>query len=304
VSRESRLFGGRPRISTISATFALAIVTALLPQQALAWGREGHRIVADIAESRLTATAKAQIRTLLDGDPESAGKSLADMASWADEQREADVDHQFSAWHFVRIPLDHGYPVYVPARDCAVDQCIVAQLERLPALLADPHQSQRDRRLALLWIDHLVGDLVQPLHVTNDADYGGNDVKVLDYCDLDPSCPQNPKWRTLHALWDDGLIRIDMRARRVSTDQFAQMLGMSITRQNEQDYLTHSVREWLGDSLRQAWYVAYGKLPPHQPGSSRLTVGPGYVAAVMPTVEAQLIKGGMRLAAMLNQSLR
>jgi len=301
MSRDSRWSGSR---GAAAAAIAMTLGITALPGEAQAWGREGHRIIADIAETLLTSAAANQVRQLLDSDPESAGRSLADMASWADDLRDVDLTHQFSAWHFVRVPLDRGYPVYVPARDCAADQCLVAQLERLRAVLADRRQPTAERRLALLWVDHLVGDLMQPLHVSDDRDYGGNDVKILDYCDLDPACPPVQKWRSLHAMWDDGLIHIDMRRRGASADQLGQVLRLSVTRQNEQDYLTHSIREWLGDSLRQSYEIAYGQLPPHHPGYSKLTLGLGYVAAVMPTLEAQLQKGGLRLASLLNQSLR
>ncbi len=64
--------------------WAMAIVGLMLTQTAgWPWGRTGHRVSAIMAESRLTPTALAAVRSLLE-----SGKSLADASTWADEQRE------------------------------------------------------------------------------------------------------------------------------------------------------------------------------------------------------------------------
>jgi hypothetical protein len=49
----------------------------------LAWGREGHRLTALVAQQYLTAEARAQIAELLHGE------SIADIASWADDRNAA-----------------------------------------------------------------------------------------------------------------------------------------------------------------------------------------------------------------------
>lgn len=61
-------------------------------------GGDGHKIVANVAEARLTLAAKAQVDALLDG------AHLADVASWADEVRRDRP--ATSRWHYVDIPYD------------------------------------------------------------------------------------------------------------------------------------------------------------------------------------------------------
>ena len=73
-----------------------------------AWGAQGHRLVARIAEGRLTPVARQNVRWLLDG------ASLADVAAWADEQE--DELRQTSSWHYVNIPSSAGG--YDRNRDC------------------------------------------------------------------------------------------------------------------------------------------------------------------------------------------
>jgi S1/P1 Nuclease len=58
---------------------ACLIQFALLTQ-AHAWGPEGHSIVAEIAQRRLSPEAAAKVREIL-----GENASLASIASWADE---------------------------------------------------------------------------------------------------------------------------------------------------------------------------------------------------------------------------
>src|SRR3954470_24595418 len=60
---------------------AVVALTLALAAPALAWGRDGHRIVADVAAAGLGDPAKAKVAELLDG------KSMAQVALWADDMR-------------------------------------------------------------------------------------------------------------------------------------------------------------------------------------------------------------------------
>ena len=57
------------------------LLPLLLPSLCLAWGGEGHQIVALVAEEHLTPAAKTAAKDLLDG----ANISDAEVANWADE---------------------------------------------------------------------------------------------------------------------------------------------------------------------------------------------------------------------------
>src|SRR5262245_14511939 len=62
----------------------LLIVTATAGTEARAWGREGHRIVADIAERYLAPEAARQVQALLALENKT---SLVEVADWAEEIR-------------------------------------------------------------------------------------------------------------------------------------------------------------------------------------------------------------------------
>jgi hypothetical protein len=64
--------------------FAVVVAfTYLLSGHAFAWGQEGHSIIAEIAQRRLTPQAAAVIEQLL-----GKGHSLASISSWADDIRD------------------------------------------------------------------------------------------------------------------------------------------------------------------------------------------------------------------------
>ncbi|HJW39898.1 MAG TPA: S1/P1 nuclease, partial [Rhizomicrobium sp.] len=164
---------------------------------AFAWGPEGHSIVAEIAQRRLSPAAAASVETIL-----GKGHSLASVASWADDQRAARPDTY--NWHFVDIPLADG--TYDPATECKPDpkgDCAIAALDRLKQQLRCGDAAARLD--ALRFAVHLVGDIHQPLHTIAEQ-RGGNDIPVkvtfkgatcTGNCDLDTN---------FHAVWDTFLI--------------------------------------------------------------------------------------------------
>jgi hypothetical protein len=89
---------------------AAAVVVLLISMttRARAWGPEGHRIVAEVAELHLTATTRRHIRELL-GD-----EDLAAISTWADEVRPQRPET--IGWHFVDIPMNAN--AFSEERDC------------------------------------------------------------------------------------------------------------------------------------------------------------------------------------------
>ena len=177
----------------------LLLATAV---DALAWGALGHRLVARLAESSLDAQAQAEVARLLRGE---ADPSLAGIAAWADELRSTDPDlgRRSARWHYVNID-DPGCN-FDPQADCRGGNCIVIALEQQAAILADPARSDEERRQALKFVVHFVGDLHQPLHAGRSHDRGGNDYQVN----------WNGKGSNLHSLWDSGMLnaqRLDEEA--------------------------------------------------------------------------------------------
>ncbi len=127
-----------------------------------AWGDEGHRVVARLAEARLTPAARAGVANLLD-----PGETLADASLWADKVKYTSRP-ETRPWHFVDIPRQ--MTSYDATRDCSdpnPGDCIVVQTEQARQTLANP--GAMNRADALRFVVHFLGDLHQPLHCATDV---------------------------------------------------------------------------------------------------------------------------------------
>jgi nuclease S1 len=186
-------------LRTLTLTAALACTT-LAP--AAAWGPEGHSIVAEIAQRRLSPAAAGMVATLL-----GPGHSLASIASWPDDMR--DERPETYNWHFVDIPI--SVRAYNKERDCSLDKkkgdCIILELGRLKDELAC---GTGDKKIeALKFVVHFLGDIHQPLHTVDEL-AGGNLVKVDLFMRGETctgTCEPKHVASNFHAAWDGDLIK-------------------------------------------------------------------------------------------------
>ena len=255
----------------------LVVATLGLHLPAFAWGPEGHRLVARIAEQELTDKAKARIAEII-----GHGHSIAETASWPDEIRPSRPET--APWHFVDIPLSARH--LDMARDCPKGQCIAASLENFEAVLKDPQATPEHRKEALLFVVHFVGDLHQPLHCVDNHDKGGNDVKVVFHDHA----------TNLHSVWDSGLLSQLPKEQDLFTkfDREAE--------QHRKKWSKGSAEDWIEQSHRLAQKITYGKLP--KPGANGMIVlNAAYEQAADGVITEQIEKAGDRLAAVLNACL-
>jgi nuclease S1 len=264
-------------MSRILVLICLAAIL-LAPAPAAAWGPLGHRLVARLAESQLTPEARAEALRLLALQQH---RTLADVATWADELRERDPDlgRRSSPWHYVNIG-EHDC-AYEPARDCPGGDCIVEAINAQAAILADRTRDDADRLQALKFVVHFVGDVHQPLHAGFAHDRGGNTFQIQ----------HAGRGTNLHALWDSPVLR----SRGV--DETVHYWWLRITRPSlpPTPFSAVAPAQWAGESCRIAL----------QPGfypDSR-TVGDDYLRRYLPTAERQVQLGGIRLAELLNAKL-
>ena len=163
------------------------LVAALFPKVVLAWGTNGHQVIALIAEGKLSPKAKAEVDRLLAQEP---GQSLASVSTWADEHRNPAT----AAWHYVNFPRHTCQ--YLAERDCPDGKCVVAAIERQFEVLKSSESDVR-RLLALKYIVHFVADVHQPLHAGYADDRGGNQYQLQAFM----------HGSNLHGLWDTGIIK-------------------------------------------------------------------------------------------------
>jgi S1/P1 Nuclease len=245
-----------------------------------AWGLEGHRVVAEIAELNLDVSPARAVRDLLALENVT---TLAQVSMWADQIRLQ--RRETAQWHFVNIPI---YPpsgttaAYDPERDCAQGDCVVAKIDQFASQLGDRNAPPRQRLEALKFLAHFVADLHQPLHCANNNDRGGNDTWVVF----------NGRRTTLHAVWDTGIL-----APAVNRDERG--YALSLTRSPAPRPVMHgNATQWANESYEIAATVIYKRLP-----ESNGMLSISYEAEMLPIVNEQLWRAGVRLAAMLEAAL-
>jgi hypothetical protein len=198
---------------------------------AAGWGGTGHQVVALIAEDLLDAPAQKCIRELL-GD---AHISDAEIANWADEIRRE--RRETGPWHYVNIPVDAtGFD---RARDGRDGNNVVDAIERQLKILADRSAPIDQRREALKFVVHFVGDMHQPLHCADrNGDKGGNARLVF--------FPNQAKATSLHSIWDTQIVKEAMKSVRVAP--YAETLRKQIATAQRADWEKGSVAEWATQS--------------------------------------------------------
>jgi hypothetical protein len=311
-----------------------------------AWIETGHKIVAMVAWDELTPQVKAAVLQTLkahpryDKDlvgeaattapaeandidrlvaplPDSADRHVfAQAATWPDMVRlqghpmHAAYHHPF--WHYIDIPVIVDNQPVPPDKtaDSPPPRDIVEALTKCVADLKNPAVSDSDKAIALCWLEHLVGDIHQPLHAAMlvspqfpKGDQGGNAITLL----RDPPYPNSAM--NLHLLWDslpgqfksedldhyeaDGL-RNDPRFTR---EKFADALAVT-------DFMA-----WAKESNALAAHYAYldGKLKGATTNRDRSGpreeipgVPPGYLAQAETVALRQVALAGHRLADVLN----
>ena len=185
-------------------TAALSLAAFLLPSPAHAWGREGHRLVAELAQDHLTAVARKNVKALL------GAETLADVAAWADEYRP--LESQTGPWHYTDLPATSD--VYDRDRDCPTQpnvklgsrndkwrDCATDRILFFENRLRDTDLDPADRATALKYLVHFVGDIHQPMHATG-VEKGGNGIPVTVFGSA--TCGQYNC--NLHSVWDSGLL--------------------------------------------------------------------------------------------------
>jgi hypothetical protein len=252
-----------------------ALLCAGLP--ALGWGPEGHDLVARIANAQLTAEARARVAAIL-----GPGVSMASVSSWPDQIRRSRPET--GPWHYVDIPIDK--PGLDMARDCPKGDCVIAAIAAMRAKLRDRATPAIERREALMFVIHFVGDIHQPLHSSDNHDKGGNEVRIVFH-----GQPGN-----LHGLWDSGLL-----GRTGAEDDLFPRLSAASARHRKK-LAKGTASDWAEQAHRLAQEMVYGKLPHAAPGAP-IEIGADYERRAGAVIEIQLERAGARLAAVLNQDL-
>jgi hypothetical protein len=285
---------------TLAATLAAGLVMAGgCAPCAWAWGPQGHRTVAAIADRLLTPSAHVVVLKLLEADADKFGNpsgrtTLEAVSVWADEIRGTPAEH--GPWHYDDVPVCGSEP---KARYCPAGQCNSEELKRLIAVLADPRAAPRERNEALKWVVHLVGDIHQPLHAADNDDQGGNRVPVA----LEGVRTRGRE--NLHRVWDNDLVSLALhtRNRQQPPGNIDALAAEARTLAGEAGQ--GSPDGWAFESNNLARNVAYhyAAFACHTVPREIVVLDAAYQADAEAIVHERLLLAGARLADLLNRVL-
>jgi hypothetical protein len=233
------------------------------------WGQKGHDVTAYIAEQHITAKTKAAVDSLLEG------KSMVYWANWLDNASHTKEYAYSKTWHYKNI--DEGVR-YEEAPANPSGDAVTAIKSRIE-ILNDANASFADKQLALKMLVHIMGDLHQPMHMGHATDLGGNRCKVKYF----------GHENLLHTIWDTNLVE---SAHKWSYTEWQQQIDR-VCPKGEAEITAGSIDDWAKETVTICTDV-YKAMP------EGATVSYNEVATWAPIIEQQLVRGGLRLAYLLN----
>ncbi len=238
------------------------------------WGATGHRIIGEIATSHLTSKAKKNVRKIL------GTESVAISSNWADFIKSDTTKRHLDPWHYINVKSGLTYEAFLAQlqKDTIVDA--YTKINFIIGQFKNKTLPEEDKRFYLRMLVHLVGDIHQPLHVGRLEDLGGNRIKVFWFNET----------TNLHALWDDKLIEFQ----KLSYSEYTQNIN-HVEETKKREWQSQPISMWLFDSYQFAEKI-YGGITQNEP-----KLGFRYNYDYVEIMNTQLLKGGVRLAGLLNE---
>jgi hypothetical protein len=249
-------------------------VLLIVPSSVFAWGAKGHQIVALIAEAHLSASTRDKIKAILPKND-----TLAKASVWPDEVRKALP--QMNLLHYVDVP--RGATTYDRERDCPQRNCIVEAITWYLSVLKSKDSPLAEKQIALDYLVHLVGDLHLPLHVGFLDDLGGTKTKVTF----------QGKAQTLHELWDTGMLDTENGTPR----GIAKFLDEECDPNDRAAWQAGTPTDWANESLSLTIEYVYPLPESHE-------ISEEYANRALPVLHRRLVQAGVRLAWLLNDTLK
>ena len=248
----------------------LTIAALIVATDCLAWGQVGHDTTCAIAEKHLSRRAKKKIKKIL------KGQSLVYWANWLDNASHTPEYEYIKPWHYKNVNADQTYDEVPPAKEGDIITALNEQVSKLKS----GQLSDEEEALALKIVIHLIGDLHQPMHMGRKTDYGGNLIHLTVF----------KQERNLHATWDEDVV--DYAHHWTYTEWVEQ-----IDRVNKKE--RKAIEQGTFDDWARETYEICKDIYNNTPEGAEVSYD--YIAHYAPVVEQQLLKGGIRLARVLNE---
>jgi len=299
-----------------------------LAPPAAAWNSTGHRLIAAIAYDRLNPKTRARVDALIRQHPDYEKLFLHDApadpiararaafiaaAVWPDQIK---GDPRFfdetrpnasptqllpgfpdmarhTTWHYYDTPYTPDGAEAEPQKPPSA----LSELDRIIPIIGTksdvPPTSASNPTYLLPWLEHIAGDVHQPLHCVSrflksmpKGDAGGNAVYLT-----------GPN-RNLHSLWDGAAGRDDSEAYAVK--YIAEAIAAHPPSRHQEKKPEHWIHEGFELAITDVYTFGLDTGTREHP----ITLPPGYEANAAKVAQQRIAIAGYRLAAVLNEKLK
>ena len=243
------------------------------PFTSMAWGVLGHRIVGEVAESHLSSKARKAVKKIL------GNESMAMASNWPDFIKSNPNYKYLSTWHYVNFKAGLTKTEFDEFLATDIDKDAYNGIIFLTAELKKHDLPDSLKKQYLKILIHLVGDIHQPMHTGRYEDLGGNKIKVQWFNDD----------VNLHQVWDEKLVDFQ----QLSYTEYSNAINFS-SKSMRKKLQSSPLSQWLYESYGIAENI-YANTKPDD--KLRFNYNYDYIEIV----NNQLLKGGIRLAGLLNE---
>ncbi len=254
----------------------LLLAFSYLPFNAFSWGMLGHRITGEIADQYLSKKARKAIQEIL------GNETVAMSSNWADFIKSDKNYDYLSPWHYVNLPENLTRTDLNNFLSHEKGDNIYNKIQEMIVFLKTEKVDLEKRKLALRMLIHLLGDLHQPMHTARKEDLGGNRVNLFWFGEK----------TNLHRVWDEHLIEFQ----QLSYTEYTKAINFP-TVQQFVNWQNASIEDMVFDSYEIVNKIYIGVKP-----DERLSFR--YNFDWVSTLNEQLLKGGVRLAKVLNDTFK
>lgn len=215
-----------------AVTFLFLTLMLVGASPAFGWDETGHKIAAYIAWQRMTPDVREKVIQILRSAPEDSQIGAFNIeygsrprtsrerdffviiATWPDMIKDKSLQTRFakyaknqSDWHYINQfwTLKDGKPELVDGKE-PVGQ-IMKKLAEFDQLIRGS-ASDADKAIAVAWLEHLVGDVHQPLHTSaRVTQYDPNGDRGGNAFFLTPKDTKREDQDNLHSFWDGAIGR-------------------------------------------------------------------------------------------------
>ena len=288
-----------------------------------AWDETGHKITGYIAWQRMTPATRDRVFKILSSAAEDSdiatfylgyGSRSEEarrreyfmlLATWADIVRDKNIEARYAKYHKSNWHYADTFWSWKDGKSVMEDTHEEGGLgmKKLTEFIETikSSASDEDKALAIAWIEHLIGDLHQPLHTSAKVtpsnpkgDQGGN--LFL----LTPKGTPRAQQQNLHWFWDSIIGRNIPNNKDLCDADYIDPIANKIMRQYPADKFRDRLKinapeEWRQESLNVAMTEVYKDIEFFEPPSDK------YKKKAFKIAEERLALAGYRMGEVFNQ---